>query len=214
MIGEFQNRALETTSLLLFLVLVVGLASPAHGQSRIEGFRWDWRNTENHGWTRLDQSTDLTPTERKAVLRALKANMRATDSPDEEIQNAAAQTDVKAISLDRKGAKQIAAQDRSIRSCSPTGNCDFWILRKSGERYSVILYRPNTQTMTIQPTAHDGFRDVVLGQHGSATDQELHLYQFGGTRYREAACYDAEWEVLENGKVRDLKEPRITPCAN
>jgi len=57
----------------------------------------------------------------------------------------------------------------------------------------------------------NGLHDIVLGQHGSATEQGLTLFRFNGTRYRMIACYQANWTGFEkDGEIRDLKEPQIT----
>jgi len=84
--------------------------------------------------------------------------------------------------------------------CSPTGNCEVWIFRQAGDKYSVILNRGTVQNFTIQPTITKGFHDIVLGQQGSATEEGLTLFRFDGSAYRLAACYEAGWEVLGNSR--------------
>lgn len=87
------------------------------------------------------------------------------------------------------------------------------MIRLNDDKYSVILHRTATQSFTIQPTITNGFHDLVLGQHGSATDQGLTLYRFDGSKYRRIACYDANWDYLAtpDGQYHTGKEPRLTP---
>jgi len=119
---------------------------------------------------------------------------------------------VKAVDLGENGAREFVVQDSNDQSCSPTGNCEFWILQQNADKYSVILHRIATQTFTIQSTLTNGFHDIVLGQHGSATESGLTLYRFDGARYRRVACYDAAWTMIgKDDEVHELKEPRMTP---
>jgi hypothetical protein len=131
----------------------------------------------------------------------------------QELEDVAARTRVKAVDLSGKGDRDFLAQIGVDWGCSPTGNCVSWVLRQHGDRYSVILHSIATQTFTIQPTVTNEFHGLVLGQHGSATLQELTLYRFDGSKYRSVACYDANWENLgKDGEYHLSKEPRITPC--
>jgi hypothetical protein len=41
----------------------------------------------------------------------------------------------------------------------------------------------------------------------------LTLYQFDGSRYRDAGCWEANWAPLDkDGNLHELKEPRVTRC--
>ena len=124
----------------------------------------------------------------------------------------AAATRVKLVDLNGDGTPEIIAQGIGD-VCSPTGNCPFWVFQKVASGYKVVLEKGAVQSFTVQPTRSNGYFDLVLGMHGSATEQGLYLYQFGQGRYRSIACYYANWSYLDdNGRVRELKEPRITPC--
>jgi hypothetical protein len=156
------------------------------------------------------------------LINALASQLRPFMSDlgiesEQQLQEAAAQMRVKAVDLGGNGVGEFVAQGVGVgseppRLCSPTGNCDFWVIRLNGDRYSVILHRIATQTFTIQPTLTNEFHDLVLGQHGSATDQGLTLYRFDGSKYRRVACYDANWSFLgKDGEYHTRKEPHLTP---
>ncbi len=190
------------------------------GQSLAPGFHWDWRRSEKNGWESLGQSQRLSAPERAELIQTLASQLRPAMSnmgieTEQELRETVARTRIKLVDLSGNGTREVAAQAVGNFSCSPTGNCDCWIFRKRGGKYSLILHRSATQNFTIQPTLTRGFHDLVLGQHGSATEQGLGLYRFNGAVYRRTACYDAKWQILgQDGKPRDLKEPQITsfPC--
>jgi hypothetical protein len=189
-------------------------------QSPANGFHWDWHKVEKNDWESIGQSRNLSAQERAGLIKAVASQLRPFMSQmdiksEQELQEVAARTRVKAVDLRGKGVRDFLAQQSDVGwSCSPTGNCESWVLRKNGDEYSVILHRSAAQAFTIQPTLSNGFHDLVLGQHASATEHGLTLYRFDGFKYRFVACYDANWEILgRDGEVHQLSEPRITPCS-
>jgi hypothetical protein len=211
---KFPNRS----SLLAVWICWGGLFCLA--QSPVMGFRWDWHTVEKDGWERIDDSKTLSARERAGLIEGVTANLRPLIfklgfESEQALREAAARTQIKAVDLGDGGVTEfLALADGSTppRLCSPTGNCEAWVFRPSGDSYSVILHRTATQTFTIQPTLTNGLHDLVLGQHGSATDIGLALYRFDGAKYRRVACYDANWDSLgKDGKYHTRKEPRLTP---
>lgn len=169
------------------------------------------REVENDGWEIISQSKTLSATARAALIRAVAG---VGGKSEQELQETASQTRIKAVDLSAKGGRELLAQGFGVRSCSPTGNCESWVLRQNGNKFSVILHRGAAQTFTIQPIITNGLHDIVLGMHGSATMQGLTLYRFDGTAYQRAACYNENFTVLgKDGQVHNLDEPRIIPCA-
>lgn len=188
-------------------------------QSPANGFHWDWRKVERDNWESIGQSKDLSANACAGLIKALVSQLRSympelNIQSEQELREVAARTRIKAVDLSGKGVREFLAQAGFQSACSPTGNCESWVLRQIGSEYSVILHRIATQTFTIQPTSTNGFHDLVLGQHGSATEQGLTLYRFDGAKYQKAGCYVANWEILgEDGEYHQLEEPRITPCS-
>jgi hypothetical protein len=186
-------------------------------QSPAKGFHWNWRKVERDNWENIGQSKALSAKERAGFIRAVASQLRPSMSnleieSEEELRKVAAQARIKAVDLSGKGSREYLAQGIGNYLCSPTGNCESWIFQQTGDEYSVILHRAATQTFTIQPTLTNGFHDLVLGQHGSATDQGLTLYSFDGSKYRRIACYDADWTFLgKDGEYHTRKEPHLTP---
>ena len=126
-----------------------------------------------------------------------------------ELRKAALDTRIKLMDLNGDGVAEVVAQGMAV--CSATGNCPFWVLRRVNHSYEPIL-EGEAQTFTIQNSTSNGFHDIVLSTHGSASSGGLTRYQYKDGSYHDVDCYSYEWTVLENEKVIDLKEPRITPC--
>ncbi len=207
---------------LLVTIWICWSGSLCLAQSAAKRFHWDWRKVERDNWESIGQSKALSAKERADLIRTVTSQLRPFMSDlgvesEAQLREAAAQTLVKAVDLGGNGVREFLGQGVGVgptppRLCSPTGNCDVWVFRQNGDKYSVILRRIATQSFTIQPTVTNGFHDLVLGQHGSATDTGLTLYRFDGSKYRRVACYDAEWSFLgKDGKYHTRKEPRLTP---
>ena len=198
------------------------IAPSSFAHARNERFSWDCRKVERKNWSSIAESKFLSANERALLTKAVAAQLRGWSlsaigiDSEEALQKTAAETLVKAVDLGENGGREFLARGGGQYFCSPTGNCEAWVFRLHDGMYSLMLHRTATQTFTIQPTKTSGFHDLVLGQHGSATEQGLTLYRFDGSRYRRTACYDARFTFLgKDGEYHDRKEPILTPeiCA-
>jgi hypothetical protein len=173
-------------------------------------FNWNWQDVQYFGDQTIATSKDITADERAALLKALVTRFKGVPNPRE----AAAQTRIKVIQLGGNGAPEIATQPFGEHWCSPTGNCALWLFQKNGAGHKLILEKGAAQGFTVQSTRTNGFSDLVLTMHGSATEKDLYVYQFRDGQYRRAGCYEANWTSLDkDGTYRDRKDPEITPCA-
>ncbi len=206
--------------LLILLAACICCSGPLLGQNPPKTFHWDGSKVEKDNWVTIKQSKALSAKERAGLIKAMASQLRPSMSglsieSEQELQEFAARTWINVVNLNGKGQREVLARaaDSSGFLCSPTGNCEVWIFRQLGDQYSVILKRGAVQNFTIQPTITHGFHDIVLGQHGSATEQGLALFRFDGLKYQIVACYEANWTILgKDGEVHDLNEPQITPC--
>src|SRR5579872_154339 len=195
-------------------VTVIYLSALCVAQDSPKEFHWNWQKAEGLTWKdSISKSKNLSPEEREGLISALSAQIRPSMNElaiksEEELRQFVVQIRVRAIDLTGNGSTEFIAQGMDDRSCSPTGNCDLWVFRRKGSSYVSILYSAVAQTYTIQPTVTHGFYDLVVGMHGSATEQDLKVYRFDGYKYRYAACYDANWTVFgKNDEILTLKEP-------
>jgi hypothetical protein len=102
---------------------------------------------------------------------------------------------------------------RPIGDICGAANCPLYVFQKNGANYRVILEKGSAQTVTVQRTRTNRYLDVVVGMHGSATDEGLLVYQFSQGRYRRTYCYsESLTELGKDGEVHELEKARITPC--
>ena len=179
-----------------------------------QGFHWEWRNWQELSASQSLEQAKVSEREMQIIAEAVEEQLlpEASDlgiNSEQDLVKAALKTRVKLIDLNGDGVPELVAQ--GIADCSPTGNCSFWVFRKNGQSYGLILDGFG-QTFTIQKTRTDGFNDIVVAGHSSAFDQELTDYRYQGGAYKEHGCYYATWRILQGGKELELKEPRVTPC--
>jgi hypothetical protein len=189
----------------LGLLVFSSLVTFCFGQGGPRDFHWDWRNSKELNFDEtLSRCPVLSPSERSTLIQSLGLQ---NQSP--EVKN---RIRVKAVQI-AKNFRAFIAQGTGTSSCSPTGNCEFWVVKEVDSRFSILLHRRTVQTFTIQPKFSNGARDLVLGMHGSATQQQLTVFRFNGSKYRFVACYEANWETVgRDGQARTLKEPEISSC--
>lgn len=205
----YSGRLKYAFSVLIFLI---GWSTASVGEnqsSTSQSFHWNWRDTQTADHT-LAEDTQISTADKASLLKVLTLQFKGDPQPSVR----AAETRIKAIDLNGDGVPEIIAQTVGVGNwCSPTGNCAFWVFQKAASGYKVILDKGAVQSFTVQAARNDGFSDLVLAMHGSATEQDLYLYRFSHGSYHRTACYDANWEYLDkNGELHELKEPRITHC--
>ena len=178
-----------------------------------EDLQWGWRQPEELRQTL--RHAKVNKTERAAIVKAIayqiKLEMPDVDS-GQQLEDMALNTRVKLVDLNGDGTSEVIAQGAGLDACSPTGNCSFWVFQKSHSSFRLLFSGGAFQTFQIQRSKSNGFRDIVVEMHGSATESTLRLLRYSEGKYHEEGCYDANWSVLEGDVVRDLKEPRVTPC--
>jgi hypothetical protein len=193
----------------LTIVLFVVATSCASAQS----FHWD--SEGSHELVRKNAirfSKELSPGDRSLLLHAIAARLRPNLDihSEKQLLDAAADTRIELVDLDKDGKLEVIAQSWADETCGATGNCLFWIFKKTDRGYKTIL-NGGAQVFTVEETSTNGFRDITLGLHDSATRSELHPYRFGDGRYRKRGCFDANWVKEIGGPT--LKKPIITPCS-
>lgn len=203
---------MRSSKRICFIPAMAGLV--CRSSAAPQEFHWNWKDSQELNAEQSLRKAKLSQYQKKAIAKAIANQLRPLMfdleiKSEDQLQKAAVNTRIKMIDLNNDGIPELVAQ--GMAGCSPTGNCMFWIFQKSPRGYQLLL-KGEAQTFTIQPTTTGGFRDVVLSMHGSATESGLTEYQYIDGVYRDVGCYDASWTVLEGDEVRELKEPRITPC--
>jgi hypothetical protein len=191
------------------LLLIVPFAAQKTPIQGAQKFPWGEGQPQELDKTLADYK-DIRAGDRAALLHALALEYRGYPTPPSP-EDRAKQTRVKFTDLNGDGALEVIAQPTG-NICGAT-NCPLYIFHKAGKNYRVILEKGAAQTVRVGKTRTNGYLDLVVGMHGSATEEGLFVYQFIGGRYRRTHCYNESFtELDENGEVRKLEEPRITPC--
>lgn len=184
-------------------------------------FHWKASEAQELGpEDRIKELKTLDPIERTALIKAIAAQIRPNMADlgiqsEKELRTVAADTRVKFIDMNEDGMPEVIAQAWGVQAgCGATGNCPFWVFSKSDNGYKLILGGDgwNFQIFTVQPTVTNGYHDLVLGFHDSASEKTLEVYRFKNGKYRRGACYDADWAPMDAKGWHVLKNPIITPC--
>ncbi len=207
--------SLIATSLILFALFAAG---QQNGNS--DDFHWDSHKCQELSWKQSVSRLRLPPALEADIIETIVEQVQEGESdddpqPETELRRIARETRVAFVDLTGRGGNEVIAQGGGEKSgCNPTGNCPLWVLRRQRDGYHVILDAVSAQTFTIQPTRTNGFNDLVLAMHGGAFDSELRLYKFDGSRYTQAGCFEARWEIVDQpGNAQHLKEPRLSRCS-
>jgi hypothetical protein len=190
-------------------------------------FQWNWKNSQELSAIQSLRKAKIPNAQRKAIAQAIADQMRpmcfGPETPcvtvptsnigeiksEAELQEAVMDTRIALIDLNDDGVTEVLGQ--GMLNCGATGNCPFWIFRKTKLGYELLL-DGEAQTFTIQKSKTNGFHDIVLATHGSSSSGGLMDYHYEEGVYQEAGCYGYDWTALEGDSVREVKEPRITRC--
>jgi hypothetical protein len=79
--------------------------------------------------------------------------------------------------------------------CSPTGNCLTWAFRKDHGRWVAMFtgLAPEAQTFGLEQQTSHGIRNLVLGMHASATQQDYTVWAFDGRTYVPSRCFSVTY---------------------
>lgn len=189
------------------ILVIFAITEPVIAQTARprDGFHWNWRAAKELSAELSLRDSSLPQKDKDAIAELIEAEL----GPDiADLRKAALDTRIQLVDLNGDGVPEVVAQ--AMADCSPTGNCDFWVFRKTRQGYKPLL-EDLGQTFTIQKTGANHFAEIVIAMHGSATDSELKDYRYENGRYRWVGSYDASWEVQEaDGSVHELKEPHVT----
>jgi hypothetical protein len=195
--------------LITLLLLVVASAAQKTPIKRAPEFQWGSGEPQELDKA-LAEYKDVNAGDRAALLHAFAREFKNYPTPPSPMERAE-QTRVKFVDLNGDGVPEMIAQP--IRDICGAANCPLYVFQKTGTNYRVILKKGAAQTVSVQRTRTNGYLDVVVGMHGSATEEGLFVYQFSEGRYRRTHCYNESFTHLgEDGEVHQLEKPRITPC--
>lgn len=178
-------------------------------------FDWNWRSQETIGRNdpSVGNTSRLTEDERFALINAvvvrLDKPMAERGYDNERIREIASTTRLRFVDIGGEGKTLVFATSLGLEGgCDALANCPLWIFRHGDDGYVSVLDTVGA-SYTIQPTSANGFSDLVIMRHESATESHLTLYSYADGKYNEAGCYTAHWSAPKDGEIQD---PEIAPC--
>ena len=115
---------------------------------------------------------------------------------------------VQAIQLAADRSRQILVRGSGLCLCGAQ-NCGFWIYRKTGKRYELLLNGTGSTKVKAGQKSAKGYRDVVSESHASAVETILRSYRYDGSQYQLKSCVNRAY-YDDNGKY--VKHPIDRPC--
>lgn len=186
-------------------------------------FYWSIRKAHELDYHRtIRNSPDLNPVERAALIKTVAALIRPFMEDNEigserELSQLAANARVELVDLDGDGIPEVIAQASDLKAgCGATGNCAFWVFKKSSSGYKLLLDTRGkdgvggAELLTVEENRTNGFKDLILAAHESASEKSLLVYRYKNGSYRESACHYASWLSTAGGTWHDLKNPLIS----
>jgi hypothetical protein len=112
------------------------------------------------------------------------------------------------IDVNGDGKKELAIRN----NCAMVGNCQFWLFKKKGNDYQIILKTlvVEVQTFKLKHNKTNGYFDLETKDHGDAWSGGIYIYKFDGEKYKAVECSDYNYSYLKDGKFHQFKKPKIT----
>ena len=201
-LAKIQRKLLVVKSglFMMLMLLVVLSAAQRTPNNRTPKFQWG-QGQPQELYKALADFNNISTGDRAALLHAFAGECNDYPTPPSPMERAE-QTRVKFIDLNGDGVPEVIAQP--IGDICGAANCPLYVFQKIGTNYRVILTKGAAQTVTVQRTRTNGYLDVVVGMHGSATEEGLFVYQFSEGRYRRTHCYNES--CAELGKDGEIHE--------
>jgi len=178
-------------------------------------FEWNWRTQEviSRNDPSVGNTSKLTESERAALIQAIVLRLQKPMSDqgysDDRIREIALTTRLRFVDLGGDGKPLLFATSISLEGgCDALVNCPLWIFHHDDDGY-VSLLDTVAASYTIQATSSNGFSDLVIRRHISASESRLTLYRYADGKYVDAGCYTATWPPPKDGATPD---PVIASC--
>jgi hypothetical protein len=184
-------------------------------------FCWDQRTASELDYhKRLNNTIGLTTDERQSLIAAVAAQLKKSrvadpemfgDLSDADIRRLAPVTNVQLADLNGGASRTFILKSYGAKLCGAVGNCLIWIYEMTPQGPRPLL-ESGGQVITVRDDSTNGYRDIVIGTHNSASERTLLHYQYASGRYRRVGCYEASWTLMTKTEWKVLNIPRITAC--
>ena len=220
-----MSPAIIEIVLLVVITSAVGQQKPPGSGVTSSHFRWSERTAHELDYRHtIRTANNLAAEQKKVLLDAVLTQLKRARSTNEQmfegiserqLRKMAADTRIELVDLNGDGQPEVIAQANGLGACGGTGNCIVWIFQMTSDGTKLLLDTTSQkwvggfEVLSIRLTSTNGFRDIVLGSHGSASERTLVAYRYAKDRYQQSACYYANWMSTT---LERLKSPEISPC--
>lgn len=149
--------------------------------------------------------------QRRSRLKAPKALLDLIDKDDRDcvLQTGLQKSvSVTPIQLAHDGTRQILIKGAGVCLCGAQ-NCPFWIYRKSGNDYELLLTGTGSTRVRAGRRSAKRYRDVISQSHASAAETIIRTYRYDGARYQLTHCVNRAY-YDDNGTY--TKRPTYRSC--
>lgn len=105
------------------------------------------------------------------------------------------------------GKRALLVQGNGVCMCGAVGNCPMWVVG-SGSEPRLLLGAVGVQMFAFGKSGADGYFDLVLGSHDSASEFFVERFHFGGRKYEREGCALLDY-ASPAGRL--YPRPRISP---
>jgi hypothetical protein len=145
-------------------------------------------------------------------IKAPEAMLRDLDDEDRQcvVNEGGLQKHVRVQSFNVTPTNDDEILVRGSSSClCGAQNCGFWIYRKAGGKYELLLKGIGATKVQLGRDYSQGYLDVVSESHASAIETIIRTYKFDGRQYRLVRCVSRDYY---DEKGNQIKKPRYRPC--
>jgi len=101
--------------------------------------------------------------------------------------------ELKYVDLDRDGRAEILVRGGGTQLCGGVGNCDFWVIKRERKGLRLLLHADDYVDVTdmgkqVLKVRTNGYADLLLKGHFSASETSYSTYKYNGRRYVETKC--------------------------
>jgi hypothetical protein len=205
--------------LLMFVASFVTAQNSSKFRTAPNHFRWSERQAHELDYNHtIHNSTVLTPEEKKSLIDVIVQTLKRVDEDmtDDERFKLAPETRIEFVDLNGDGRPEVIAQANGLGPCGGTGNCIFWVfqLMPSGTRVlldSTLEGGITFELVTVRPWMTNGFNDIVLASHSSATARNIVWFRYTNGSYRPSRCYYLSW-IGDHGESLNNPDISNSPC--
>src|SRR5262245_24053705 len=144
-------------------------------------------------------------------LRAPKALLELIDPEDRDCVKETGldkSVTVRPIRLASDRSQQLLIRGSGSCLCGAQ-NCGFWIYRKIGSKYELLLKGIGSTRVRAGQKSAKGYRDVISESHASAMETIVRTYRYDGSQYQMQRCVNRAY-YDDNGN--STKKPVERPC--